>query len=164
MTSKNNHPKPPSSQNKERPAYHRKELYWMVGGTMVVIVLLYFFFRHQSPSTLAPVTEVAASNVSPDPLIGSWIRPDGGYQLEIRSARKDGTLEAVYLNPQPINISRAEWHQAGGSLKLLLELNDVNYPGSTYTLDYLPDQDRLVGNYFQAVYQENYYVEFVRNK
>lgn len=153
-----------SPENEEQPFFLNKNFFMIIAAAALAMLLLYFFFMDESPNELVSTTAPPLFNVKPDPLIGSWIRPDGGYQLEIRSARKDGTLEAVYLNPQPINISRAEWHQTGGSLKLLVELNDVNYPGSTYTLDYLPDQDRLVGNYFQAVYQENYYVEFVRNK
>jgi len=43
-------------------------------------------------------------------------------------------------------------------------LRDVNYPGSTYTLDFLPEQDRLIGAYFQAALQQTFEVEFVRQK
>ena len=41
----------------------------------------------------------------------------------------------------------------GGALKLFIELRDVGYPGSTYTLTYLPAGDRLTGVYYQAAIQ-----------
>jgi hypothetical protein len=153
-----------STENKERSFFLNKNIFWMIAAAVLAIMLFYFLFLDKSPNKSASTTAPQLTNVKPDPLVGSWIRPDGGYQLEIRAAQKDGTLDVSYLNPQPINVSRAEWRQEGTSLKVLVVLNDVNYPGSTYTLDYLSDQDRLVGNYFQAVYQENYYVEFVRNE
>ena len=45
--------------------------------------------------------------------------------------------------------------QAEASLKkgapyIFIELQDVGYPGSTYTLMYHPQQDILAGFYFQA--------------
>jgi len=48
--------------------------------------------------------------------------------------------------------------------ELTVELRDVNYPGSTYTLNYLPDRDILAGDYYQAVQGLTFYVEFVRKK
>ena len=45
---------------------------------------------------------------------------------------------------------------------MFIELRDVNYPGSTYTLTYDPATDQLSGNYFQAVRRENFDVVFVR--
>ena len=43
-------------------------------------------------------------------------------------------------------------------------LRDVNYPGSKYSLNYLPDRDILAGEYFQAVEGLTFYVEFARDK
>ena len=37
-------------------------------------------------------------------------------------------------------------------------------PGSTYNLRYVPDGDRLVGDYYQAVQKRTFDVEFVRQK
>jgi hypothetical protein len=150
-------------ENEKRPVLRNKNFYRIIAAAALAMLLVYFFLS-KSPDRSVSTTAPLLTDSRPDRLVGSWIRPDGGYQLEIRAALKDGSLDAVYLNPLPINVSRAEWSQQGSSLKVLIVLNDVNYPGSTYTLDYLPDQDRLVGNYFQAVYQENYYVEFVRNE
>ncbi len=100
----------------------------------------------------------------PDRLIGRWARPDGGYILEIKEIGNDGTLRATYFNPRPINVSRAEAHQKHGTITLLVELRDVNYPGSTYHLHYDPEADRLLGTYFQAVAQTTYAIEFIRVK
>jgi hypothetical protein len=80
----------------------------------------------------------ASSPVQPGPqrLVGWWVRPDGGYVLELREVTKKGGLMAAYFNPRPINVGRAEWSQKDGRLTVSVELRDVNYPGSTYTLQY----------------------------
>jgi hypothetical protein len=95
-------------------------------------------------------------------LIGRWVRPDGGYILELRNATKEGSLKAAYFNPRPINVARAEWRRKDGALTVFVELRDVNYPGSTYTMQYDPASDRLKGAYFQAVEKQTFAIEFVR--
>jgi hypothetical protein len=97
-------------------------------------------------------------------LVGRWVRPDGGYVLEVREVAKDGTLKAAYFNPRPINVGRAEWQRKASTLMVLVELRDVNYPGSSYTLQYDPASDRLKGTYFQAVEKQTYAIEFLRSK
>ena len=120
------------------------------------------------PAAPAPVTTIqdTISTVVIDynQLVGRWQRPDGGYILEIRSALPNGKLDAGYFNPNPIHIGRAEWVVKDKKLYVLVELQDTNYPGSTYGLEYRPATDVLVGNYFQAVEQSNYDVEFIREK
>ncbi len=95
-------------------------------------------------------------------ILGRWLRPDGGYVLELREAPSGQGVEALYFNPRPIHVSRAELREAGGSISVFVELRDANYPGSTYTLLYDPKTDRLGGTYFQAVQRATYDVEFVR--
>jgi hypothetical protein len=97
-------------------------------------------------------------------LTGRWLRPDGGYVLELRNIQKDGSLKAAYFNPRSINVSRAKLHRKDGKITLVVELRDVNYPGSLYTLQYDPGNDRLAGIYFQAVQGETFDVVFVRIK
>ena len=97
-------------------------------------------------------------------LVGRWIRPDGGYVLDIRSAQADGRLDAAYLNPRSIKVGRAEWRREEGRLLVFVELRDVNYPGSTYNLRFVPDKDRLVGAYYQAVQKQTFDVEFTKQK
>jgi len=97
-------------------------------------------------------------------LNGRWLRPDGGYIFEIRTVDASGKIDAVYLNPKPINIAKAEASRDGSSMKVFVELRAPNYPGSTYTLTYDPQQDRLKGSYFQAAQQQSFNVEFVRLK
>jgi len=110
------------------------------------------------------VTSLAMAEDDVQRLAGRWLRPDGGYVLELRDIKKDGSLKATYFNPRPINVSRAELHRKEGKITLLVELRDVNYPGSMYNLRYDPENDRLKGTYFQAVQRETYDVEFVRTK
>jgi len=114
-----------------------------------------------SPTAMA---QSKAAEVGAERLVGRWIRPDGGYVLEIRSAQSDGKLDAAYLNPRSIKVSRAEWRREEGRLLVFVELRDVNYPGSTYNLRFAPDRDRLVGAYYQAVQKQTFDVEFARQK
>jgi hypothetical protein len=118
-------------------------------------------------ATHPPVAQppaVLSTNISFQPLVGRWVRPDGGYVLEIKSAAADGKLDAGYFNPNPIHVAKAEATAEGGTLEVFVELRDVNYPGSTYTLTLEPAGDVLKGDYFQAVAQEHYPIYFERLK
>jgi hypothetical protein len=95
-------------------------------------------------------------------LVGRWLRPDGGYIIEIRSIRTDGRMDAVYLNPRPINVARAKVSWKKGKQEVFIELQDAGYPGSTYTLNYNPVQDLFTGIYFQAAMNQLFEVVFVR--
>ena len=97
-------------------------------------------------------------------LIGNWVRPDGGYMLNIEKVTDNGRLYCGYYNPNPINVARSEWRNNGDELQIYVELQDVNYPGSIYTLSYIPEFDKLSGSYFQAATGQTYAVEFVRKK
>jgi hypothetical protein len=114
------------------------------------------------------VAILAAASVAADSgferLKGRWLRPDGGYVLEIRAVDARGTIDAAYLNPRPIHIARAEAARKGSTLNVVVELRAPNYPGSTYTLTYDPKSDQLKGTYFQAVMQQTFDVVFVRMK
>lgn len=98
------------------------------------------------------------------PLVGRWQRTDGGYVIEIKRVATDGTMQAAYFNPRPINVSRATASEFKEHLKVEVELRDTGYPGSSYTLLYDPDKDALLGFYFQAVQKQNFDVVFVRMK
>ena len=96
-------------------------------------------------------------------LTGRWLRPDGGYILEIKSVDdRSGKMEAAYLNPKPIHVAKAEATREGAGLKIFVELRDVNYPGSTYTLAHDPAKDQLAGIYYQAALQQQFEVVFER--
>ena len=95
---------------------------------------------------------------------GKWLRPDGGYVLELSDAKPEGKLKAAYSNPRPINVAKAEWRSMGGRIQVFVELQDVNYPGSTYTLIYDTTKDRFEGYYYQAVMKQTFEVVFERTK
>lgn len=97
-------------------------------------------------------------------LEGRWVRPDGGYILELSEIKKDGSVSAAYFNPRPIKVFSAKWSRKGGKINLFVELRDVNYPGSKYNLQYDLRADRLKGTYFQAVERQTFNIEFVRGK
>ncbi len=106
----------------------------------------------------------AAAEADPSMVVGRWLRPDGGYVLELSDPAPDGGLKAAYFNPRPINVSRAQWQLKDGYVVVLVVLSDVNYEGSTYFLAYDPDMDRLAGIYFQATLKQRFEVVFQRTK
>jgi hypothetical protein len=84
--------------------------------------------------------------------------------LEIRDVEAIGKMTATYFNPRPINVSQAEAALDGTTLKVFIELRDVNYPGATYHLTYDQEGDQLRGVYFQPALQQKFNVFFVRMK
>lgn len=107
---------------------------------------------------------VAETTAKPEfaKLNGKWIRPDGGYVVEIKGVDSVGRIDAAYFNPAPIYVSRAEASMGSGVMKVFIELRAPNYPGSTYTLTYDPEGDQLQGIYYQALEQQTYEVIFER--
>ncbi len=106
-----------------------------------------------------------AQTVSPEDfnnLIGHWIRPDGGYIIEIRNVESNGRLEVAYFNPRPIHISQARLTIVNNEPQVLIELRDEGYPGATYTLIYHPKKDVLAGLYYQPTAGQSFEVVFVR--
>jgi len=110
----------------------------------------------------------SASTAQPNPvfkkLLGQWLRPDGGYILEIKSIDENGQMQASYFNPQPIHVSKAEVKTEAGATRLFVELQDTGYPGCTYKLLFDPASDTLVGTYFQAAMREEFSIAFERHK
>lgn len=128
-----------------------------------------------TPGTSSPTPGVSsASGVAkeaPDPsnavqakVVGRWCRPDGGYVLEIKRIAADGEAEAAYFNPKPIHVGKAKVSRDGASVSVYVELQDENYPGSTYRLVYDSATDCLQGTYYQAVARETYEIVFERLK
>ena len=97
-------------------------------------------------------------------LKGRWVRPDGGYVVAIREIDAGGKMVAAYFNPRPINVSQAEASSDGTTIKVFIELRDINYPGATYNLTYDPRSDQLRGIYFQPAINQSFFVFFVRMK
>jgi hypothetical protein len=146
-----------------------------VGGlaTGVIFVALMSCAKEApEPATPSPASEASAPALSsanapavPEPVrkvLGKWMRADGGYVLEIRGADLSGVLDAAYFNPKSINISRAIWMQGPAGFQVVVELNDVGYPGATYVLSHDPQTDRLVGQYNQPAMQQSFDIEFIR--
>ena len=137
----------------------------VIAGVVTLILLMIWL--------LLPWTASAESGKDDKPkpaqtdygrIAGKWLRPDGGYVLELSDVTSEGKLKAAYFNPRPINIAKAEWRSVDNRIQVFVELRDVNYPGSTYTLIYDPEQDRFNGYYYQAVQKVTFDVVFVRKK
>jgi hypothetical protein len=95
-------------------------------------------------------------------IVGQWVRVSGGYILDIQNVQPDGNLEAAYLNPRPINVSKAQANINEGKIDLFVELRDKHYPGSYYTLTYDQQSDSLVGIYHHLGIGQNISVTFSR--
>jgi len=154
---------------------------WLLLAAAAALCVIAFltFVPGEGPSeveeadrAIAPKTVEDASPAEPETetsaafhrLEGRWLRPDGGYVLDLRWVGADGRVEAAYLNPQPIFVSRAEASEDGERIKVMVELQDRGYPGCVYTLHYDAARDILVGDYYQAAMRETFRVEFERTE
>ena len=90
--------------------------------------------------------------------------PMAGTSWKSGSIDANGKMTAAYFNPRPINVSQAEAALDGTTVKVFIELRDVNYPGATYHLTYDAEKDQLQGVYFQPALQQKFDVFFVRMK
>jgi hypothetical protein len=111
---------------------------------------------------LALLTDSGPATPDFQRLVGKWQRPGEKYVLEVRSVAADGQVEARYFNPKPINVARARATRDAAAMRLTVEMQDVGYEGSTYTLSYDADRDELHGTYFLARSQETIAVRFER--
>jgi hypothetical protein len=112
--------------------------------------------------TAKPAAPVASTPISFDVLKGTWVRPDGGYRIEVKSIGSTGQIEAMYFNPRPLPFAKAQVTQDGSLLRVFLELRAGGYDGSTYELTYDAASDRLKGIYYQAVMKQKFDVIFAR--
>jgi hypothetical protein len=132
-------------------------------AVVVLVTVGFWFSKDRLAGTPLVVPKATATHKAAfEKLIGRWQRPDGGYIIEIRSVEPDGRMNAAYFNPQPINVAKAEVLPGGGTVNVFIELRDVNYPGSTYSLTYDPANDSLKGIYFQAAIKQTFDVYFIR--
>lgn len=140
--------------------YHKK----MNHSIKIVLLLIFIFITIYSCQKSSEQKSTSSLKTDKSLLIGSWLRTDSDYRIQISKVNEDFTLEAKYFNPNPINVGKASWEESYSNLKIIIELRDVNYPGSTYTLNYIPDRDILAGEYYQAVEGLTFYVEFNRSR
>jgi len=135
--------------------------------TIMIVLGIAFAFQPASECSAQAKKEAATETKDGkgfDMLKGRWLRPDGGYIIQIRAIEGSGKIDAGYFNPRPINVSKAQATKESGKIKVFVELTDVGYPGSTYTLTYDPKEDVLRGIYFQAALKQNFDVYFTRMK
>lgn len=110
----------------------------------------------------AEARPMEVNQAGPEKLIGRWLRSDGRYLIDIQKINGDGTLNAAYFNPDPVNIAQAKFYLEKSAVKVFIELKDKGYPGSTYTLVYISKRDMLGGIYFHAGIKKNFQVTFIR--
>jgi hypothetical protein len=137
-------------------------------AVVAVLGLWWSASRHDdttAPSTAARSEPPVAGAEAPaafQKLEGRWVRVEGGHVLEIRSVELGGRVDASYLDPRAIHVAKALASQDGGIVKLVIELRDADYPGSTYRLRYDAGRDVLGGTYSEARERRMYDVSFMR--
>jgi len=174
-----------SSKNKNAtPKPRAGKLIFLIFVMLAVVIAVVYFLKREDGSGAAAGLETVSGEVALREITGSepvateveeakpkaafarlpgrWLREDGGYVIEISQVEPDGKLKAAYFNPHPIHVSQAAAVEEGGSVKVGLELNDVNYPGCLYTLIFNAELDQLQGTYFQAAIGQTYQVVFIR--
>ena len=102
----------------------------------------------ESVSAASPVANLPADKQAPqrsllNKLTGKWARTDANYIFDIKSISTDGRMAVAYLNPKSIYVAEAQASRDGQGTRLFVKLQDVNYPGSTYSLVYEPKTDML---------------------
>ncbi len=136
---------------------------------VVVVVLWDRLFLTDEPAPDGPrqiqADERSVETHTPEVLtrlVGRWWRLDGGYILDIKAVHDDGKIDATYLNPRPINVSKAEAITKGGHVIVVVTLQDRGYPGNMYTLTYDGETDRLEGVYHHRGLAQQFDVKFSR--
>jgi uncharacterized protein (DUF2147 family) len=156
------------NQIPQSPAKNLNKRILFIAGLILLVLAAYMFW----PSAEITSTEIseapvpAASAIAPaadkEKLVGQWQRSDGGYIIDLKNPTTSGLIEANYFNPNPIHVGKSAWQNKAGRLMVMVELQDQNYPGSLYNLEYQSQADKLTGTYYQAVEKQTYNVEFTR--
>ena len=163
---------------KPGPPVHRKTLaITAIVAAIILLVVLAAFRLWQprqtvraienlsaaSPVAGTPADKPAARRPLVDKLMGKWARTDANYILEIKGIGADGRMDVAYLNPKPIHVAEAQASRDGQGMNIFVKLQDLNYPGSTYSLVYEPKTDVLEGVYYHAGLKQAFEVVFVRS-
>lgn len=92
---------------------------------------------------------------------GRWVRTDAPYIIELRQ-NQSHKLQASYFNPRPIHVEETETAKKDGLQYVMIKLQDVNYEGSVYLLNYNREQDTLQGIYLHGGSGQRFQVSFSR--
>lgn len=128
-----------------------KGIFIIVFVAIILIPAIWFMFLRNDETGKEEVSEA---------LVGEWMRTDGPYTIKIFSVEDEGKMKSEYFNPGPINVGRSLWMIKDESIRIVVELQDKNYPGSIYNLSVNEDHSKLAGTYYQAFTKETFNVEF----
>ncbi len=121
-------------------------------AVLVTLLLAYGMGEAQSAGTYSP--DLLAMQ-------GRWVRSDAPYVIELKLDRNT-MLKASYFNPRPIHVEKTETARKDGLQFVMIELQDVNYEGSIYLLNYNRDHDALDGIYMHGASGQRFRVSFSR--
>ena len=103
-----------------------------------------------------------AARISVDVLKGTWVRPDGGYTIEIKSIDPNGRIDATYFNPKLLPFAKARPCRKVRRCAYSSNSRRAATRVRRMKLSYDPASDRLKGIYYQAVVKQKFDVVFVR--
>ncbi|MCW9064808.1 MAG: hypothetical protein OQJ78_00815 [Ignavibacteriaceae bacterium] len=104
----------------------KNKIIYISAAAIILIFVLIILFANNTGDTSKANKKVVDKYM----LVGDWLRTDAAYLIKIVKVNEDGTLDAQYFNPKPINVESANWEESYGNLKITIVLRDVNYPGS----------------------------------
>jgi hypothetical protein len=111
-------------------------------------------------SILTKQTEKQDKNL----LKGVWGRTDATGVVNISEVLDNGLLKTTFYSPKMINIEKAVWTNSSDVLRIYILLREDNYPGSSFSLNYMAEKDLLLGVYFDALTNESLTISFERIK
>ena len=89
-----------------------KIIYLSAAAIIILIVILVILLKNTEDTVSSN-----GKSVDNSLLVGNWVRTDASYLIKINKVNEDGTLEAQYFNPKPINVGNANWEENHGNLK-----------------------------------------------
>jgi hypothetical protein len=143
---------------------------WLVWITLILVVVWGQSFDLNAKNTRS--TPLAISKTSPPKeyfqgqdrnlIKGVWGRVDAAGEIKITEVLHGGSLKSTFYNPKLIAIEKSIWTNSSGVLRVYILLREDDYPGSSFTLNYVAVRDVLVGVYYDALTQKSYPVTFER--
>jgi hypothetical protein len=72
-------------------------------ATAIFIVVVVIILNKESSDSVSTNAKTIDKNL----IVGNWLRTDSDYRIQISKINEDGTIEAQYFNPNPINVGKA---------------------------------------------------------
>ena len=146
-------------------------------GYLLVIVfsaiVVVLGFNHFTNHGLVRITnsktgQLGYLKVKTDPdknlLTGEWSETGTPNLIKITGVDESGRLQIGFFNPKSITVLKSNWIKNGNLLSVYIELQDEKYMNSNFKLNYVPERDMLVGEFYDAMQDFTCPTEFAKIK